>query len=97
MPGVRHVKTEEGAKRYGKNIGEILNDDTEVAPVSKVITTVRMRSIAEQLAAAHKVKNTGLAKELQREFMMDLRIFRRGKTSQEVLEALHGGSDAKSK
>lgn len=87
----RRVRTQEGARLYGKPIGAVIGDvsgDPSDGKRDRPITIERLRSLQEQFEAAKKMGNAGAMKDLQQQFTLALTEFRKHRQDPLVLREL---------
>lgn len=87
----RYIRTPEGAKLFGKPIGSLIgNDGAQPNEASHPVTIERLRSLQRQFAVAKATGNTGIMRDIQRQFIEALRSFRADHQDMNVLKALTG-------
>lgn len=87
----RRVRTAEGARLYGKNIGDLIGDASPAKGEQKrPITLERIKSLQAQFAEAKRTGNTALMKSVQEEFRIAVREFRAERQDTNLLRELTG-------
>lgn len=85
----RRVRTPEGAKLYGKNIGDLIGEASpEQGKQKRPVTLERLKSLQAQFAEAKRVGNTALMKDIQEEFTLAVKEFRAARQDVNVLREL---------
>lgn len=87
----RRVRTPEGAKLYGKNIGDLIGEVGAKTTQRRPVTLERLKSIQAQFEAAKAAGNKAAMQDIQEKFTAAVAQFRQSRQDISVLRELTSG------